>query len=402
MHVFAIIDSLVPAGAETSLAALVPKLVAKGVTLDVAYLHDLPGLQSELEAAGANLVDLAGRGGRAGWIVRARRAITRRRPDLVHTTLFEADVAGRVAARSLSVPVVSSLVGVSYDDQHRSDPSLKTWKIRAAQIVDVSTARLVTRFHAPSILLADAMAPSLRIPRRRIEVVPRGRDPEALGTRSALRSRRVRAAIGVGDSRPIVLAVARHEHKKGLDILLSAFALVRRKEPNARLIIAGKEGSQTASLRDQMRDLALTGSVHMLGSRGDVPDLLCAADVFVLPSRSEGFPGALIEAMALEAPIVAGDISPVREIAADSGAAIIARGDDPDSFATAILETLADPVAASERGRRGRRRFLARYTVDRIAEGMLGFYQRALREARGNDPARRPPTVTATDGARVE
>src|SRR5438132_1164237 len=118
MHVLYLIDSLhAGGGAEESLAALAPKLVARGATLDVAYLRERAGLQARLAQAGATVFSLAGWGGRAGWIRRARKLIHIRRPDLIHTTLFESDVVGRVAARMSGLPVVSSLVNVAYGSE---------------------------------------------------------------------------------------------------------------------------------------------------------------------------------------------------------------------------------------------------------------------------------------------
>jgi glycosyltransferase involved in cell wall biosynthesis len=392
LHILYIIDSLILAGAERSLAALTPALVAKEISVDVAYLHERPGVQSELRSAGANLFCLEGNSGRVGWILRSRRLIAERRPDLVHTTLFEADVAGRIAARSLRVPVVSSLVGLSYGVEHFRDPSLNPLKIRAAQLLDVATARSVVRFHAISTHLADAMARNLRVPRGRIDVIPRGREPERLGTRGPERSARVLAALGLSDPGPIVVAVSRHVYKKGLDVLIEAFATVKQQEPLAHLLVAGYEGAQTSAISAAVRRKGLGGSVRLLGPRDDVADLLSAADVFVFPSRSEGFGGALIEAMALQAPIVASDIPPVREVVGDDGSAMLVQPERPGSLAAAITETIADPLGAAERARRARQRFLSHFTIDRVAQRMVEFYERALHEAgRKQAPASRHP-----------
>jgi hypothetical protein len=114
LHVLYLIDSLVPGGAERSLVAMAPHLAAGGVRLEVATLHQRPGLQDELVGIGVPLHCLAGRGGRVRWAGRAARLITARRPDIVHTTLFEADLAGRVAATMCRTRVVSSLVNVAY------------------------------------------------------------------------------------------------------------------------------------------------------------------------------------------------------------------------------------------------------------------------------------------------
>lgn len=377
MHILYLIDSLVPGGAERSLASLAPFYVAGGMQLDVAYLHDRPGLQSALESAGAELFPLRSGRDRRRSIKLLRLLVKQRSPDLVHTTLFEADIAGRVAARLSHVPVVSSLVNIEYGPEQLGDPHLAGWKLRGAQMVDLSTARLVRRFHAVSRHVAEVMARRLLIRRNQIDVIPRGRDPARLGERSAHRRATARAAMHVDPSTPVVLAVARHEYQKGLDIAIDAFPLILRKLPGARLLIAGREGDQTAELRESVARLSVEDVVSFLGVRDDVPELLCGADAFVSPSRWEGLPGSVLEAMALETPIVATDIPTTRE-AVGEDCALLAPMGRPDALADATVATLLDPVAAARRSSRARTRFLERFTQDVVAAGMLSFYRRAL------------------------
>jgi glycosyltransferase involved in cell wall biosynthesis len=377
LHVLYVIDSLVAGGAERSLVDLAPGLVRAGVRLEVAYLHDRPGLQDRLAAAGAELVCLDGPGGRMGWIRRTRRLVAERRPDLIHTTLFEADVAGRTASILTRVPVVSSLVNPEYGPEQFADPRLSSWKLRAAQAVDVATARRVRRFHAVSEEVARVMATRLFVPRPRIDVVPRGRDPALLGERGPERRQRVRAALGIDPGTSLILAVARHEHQKGLDVLLDGLPAIVATGRPIHVLVAGREGDLTPRLRELTERHALKDVVTLLGTRSDVPDLLCAADVFAFPTRWEGLPGTVLEAMALEAPIVATDIPPVRE-AVGEGCALLVPVERPEAFADAVIALLESPDAATERARRARARFLERFTIDRSVAGMLAFYERAI------------------------
>ena len=399
MRVLYLIDSLGPGGAERSLAAMAPAYVRRGVELDVAYLIDRPGVHGDLEAAGARLDSLDGPGGRAGWTWRAERLIAARRPDLVHTTLFEADVAGRIAAGLAGMPVVSSLVNVAYGADHAATPGVRRWKVQGAQLVDAATARRVVRFHANTRYIADVMAPRLHVPRDRLEVIPRGRDPERLGRRDPERRAGVRAGLGVAPDTALLVAVARHEHQKGLDALLEALPGVLALVPGTRLVVAGRDGNQTPLLQAIVRRLGLEGAVTFLGPRDDVPDLLCAADAVVIPSRWEGLSNVLIEAMALEAPVVASDLPTLEDAASDGETAILVPPADPARLAPAIVATLADPEAARRRVGHARERFLRRFTVDHVADQMLAFYDRALvrRSARRYRRSRtRPPMPEAT------
>jgi glycosyltransferase involved in cell wall biosynthesis len=377
VKVLYVIDSLAGGGAERSLAVMAPHYAERGAELEVAYLKRANGVQAELERAGVRVFDLSGRGGRIDAIGRCARLIRFRRPDLVHTTLFEADVAGRAAGAIARVPVVSSLVNVAYSEAHLADPHLRPWRVRAAQVADALSARRVARFHAITVHVADEMARRLRIERSRIDVVPRGRDPERLGRRTRSRRARARKGLGIEPRTPVVLAAARHEYQKGLDVLVAAFPAVLQEQPRARLVVAGREGNQTDELRDTARRLGVESSVSFLGVRTDVEDLMCAADLFVLPSRWEGLGSVLLEAMALRAPIVATDLGPVRETVGD-GVARLVPVESPDDLARAIADTLRDPGARADMAARGAARFADRFTIDRVTDGMMGFYRRAL------------------------
>lgn len=378
MRVLYVIDSLVPGGAERSLVALAPWYAAKGIELDVAFLHDRIGLQHELQAAEVTLFCLAGPGGRIGWTRRAASLVRQRRPDLIHTTLFEADVAGRVAAALGRRPVVSSLVNVAYGPEMLSDPTLRKWKVRGAQIADGATARIVRRFHALTHHVADVMADRLRIPRDRIDVVPRGRDPVQLGTRTPERRSRIRTELEVDDHVPLLLAVARQERQKGLDVLLEALPEILSQVPAARLVVAGRAGSQTASLQATVNRRRLQESVRFLGARADVAELLCGADLFVFPSRWEGLGGAVLEAMALEVPIVVSDLPTVREVVGGEKAAWLIQPDRSDELARAVLAALNDPHETRRRAAVAAERFRARFTIEVVADAMVAFYDRAL------------------------
>jgi glycosyltransferase involved in cell wall biosynthesis len=377
VHVLYVIDSLDrPGGAEQALAAMAPHLMGAGVTLDIAYLTERPGFQDDLREAGAHVVPVL----EPGRLPRTRALaglIRQRRPDLVHTTLYEADLAGRWAAAATRTPVVSSLVNVAYGPEHRDAPELSARKVRAAQLADAASCRTVRRFHALTDYVAGIMSRRLLIRRSRIDVVPRGRDLAVLGDRSAERRHAVRQRIGLADDVPVVVAAARHEYQKGLDTLVSAFAEVRRAQPDAQLVIAGREGTATELLRRRADEGGVTGCVHLLGPRTDVPDLIAAADVFAAPSRWEGLGSAVLEAMGIGTPVVAGDVAAIRETITGEGALLVPVS-DPPALARALVDALGDPAAAAARAEVAAGRFRSRNTIQRVSEAMLDFYGRAL------------------------
>jgi glycosyltransferase involved in cell wall biosynthesis len=323
------------------------------------------------------LFDLSGGGGRTGAIRRTRTLVAERAPDLIHTTLFEADVAGRSAGALTRVPVVSSLVNMEYGPEQFADPRIKAWKLRGAEAVDIATARLVTRFHAITEHVADVMHRRLHVPRAKIDVIPRGRDPRILGERTEARRSQARRLLGIDTGVPLLLAVARQEHQKGLDVLVAALPAILDRRPETILVIAGREGGATAELRAQIARLGLDNRVRFLGARDDVADLMCAADAFVLPSRWEGLGSVLIEAMGMQVPIVASDLPPIVETV-PRDMAILVPPERSNELAGAILDVVDRPDAARFRAASAYRRFHERYTVARVAEAMIAFYDRCL------------------------
>ena len=364
MKVVYVIDSLAGGGAERSLVEMVPPLVESGVDLTIAVLHDRDGFRDEALAGGARVVTVGGRRV-AGRVAPLRALLSHLRPDLVHTTLFDADVAGRIAARSVGVVVTGSLVNLHYGPESRQ-PGVSPFKQRAVQALDATTARLAPRLHAVSSAVADVMAPRLRYPRERIDVIPRGRDPERLGRRTAERRLAARASLGVGPDERLVLAIGRLEHQKGFDRLLAAMPAVVGALPRATLRIAGKDGRESEPLRSAADAHGLDPDAVFLGERSDVADLLCAADLFVLASRREGMPGALIEAMALETPILTSDLPVARELLGD-GVRVVPEGAPWADAIVAALDAPSDTVAA-------RHAFEERFTVRASARALADFW----------------------------
>ncbi|MFG3056525.1 glycosyltransferase family 4 protein [Kitasatospora sp. NPDC048239] len=377
MHVLYVIDSVSRVGgAEQGLVAMAPQLVRAGVKLDVAYLKDSPGgFQPELTAAGVDVFGV-GRATRGRTAAALHRLIRERRPELVHTTLYESDVLGRAAALSARTPVVSSLVNSSYGPEHRHARGLSPWKVRAAQAVDAATAQGTRRFHALTRHVAGAMARRLRVSSDRIDVVPRGRDPELLGTVTPDRRAAVRTALGLPQDVPVVLAAARQQYQKGLDVLLEAWPAVLRAEPEAVLLLAGSEGGETARLEALA---GAAGQVRFLGPRGDVFDLMAAADAFAVPSRWEGLGSAAMEAMGVGVPLVCADVPALRETVGSEDYARLVPPERPAELAAALVDTLDDRAAARMRAKSARARFLTSFTLHQVSVQMVEFYERSLR-----------------------
>jgi glycosyltransferase involved in cell wall biosynthesis len=371
MRVLYVIDSLIGGGAEHSLAHMAPGYRDHGIELHVAFLKSRWDVADALRDAGAELHPTALDESRPRQLVALVQLIRKLRPDIVHTTLWEANVLGRVASALTATPVVSTFATSSYSAAQDS-PSVGRIKLRMARLIDMATARAAVRFHAVSNQVAVDMALRMRLNRKRIVVIPRARRRDLLGESSAERRLTVRTSLNVEASTPIVLAVARQEHVKGLDVLIDAAATLRQRLPDLVVLVAGRRGRASDDLVGQTRAKGLEETITFLGHRTDVADLMVASDVVVVPSRIEGMPGVVLEAMALERPVVASDIAMVREAIGDDAAALVAVGDAPALAAALERALVAYPV---ERTKAARQRFDETFAPAPVASQLAAFYR---------------------------
>lgn len=341
----------------------------------VVVLHgDANGL-ADLTSAGVRVfLPSVAKPGRLRAMAHVRRAIRAFRPDIVHTSLFDADVAGRLAAWLCGVPCITSFVNTPYGPEARAAETAPARKLQTVQILDRLLSRHATSgFHAISDATADHAVRYLGVERQRIRVVPRGRRAATLGERSPGRRSSLREELG-WQQRPIVINVARQEPQKGHLFLLEAFAEVLRTHPDAWLVLVGREGRSTAAIEDKIRALGLQHAVQRLGVRTDVADLLCAADVFAFTSLYEGLGGAAVEAAGAALPVASFDISAIREVVGDSHPWLVP-AQDAMALASAIDEILIDEDRAHAVGAALRERFLERYELSSVTEQMSQLYQ---------------------------
>jgi glycosyltransferase involved in cell wall biosynthesis len=147
------------------------------------------------------------------------------------------------------------------------------------------------------------------------------------------------------------------------------------------LIVGG--GRREAEIQQAAADLGLSGQVHFLGSRVDVPDLLQAMDTFVLPSYSEGLSLSLLEAMAAGLPVIATAVGGNPELVMDGVTGLLIPAKDAEALAAALERVLADPAWAKEMGEKARRQVAENYSVERLGREINGIYEELVEEKFG-------------------
>ena len=330
-------------------------------------------MDRQLQAQGFRIITL-GPTSTIGRVTRLRRFLTEERPDLIHTTIIESDIVGRMAAVGTGIPVVTSVVNTSYSPARLGDPQVSRWKLSAVKAIDGFTARHLTAgFHALTDTVATATARELRVPRSAITVIPRGRDFDRLGQVTHQRRTAVRRVLGIDEHDQVVLTVGRQEYQKGHVVLVEAAARLAATRPNLKILIAGRVGSQSKAIRDRIRRLNLVGVVEPLDHRDDVPDLFAAADLFAFPSLFEGFGGSLLEAMAMGLPAVVSDLPVFHEVAGSS--VQYAPTNDAHSWADAMADLLDDPQARDRLGASAKSRARRMYDVEDVADAYEIWYR---------------------------
>ncbi len=197
---------------------------------------------------------------------------------------------------------------------------------------------------------------------------------------SRAETQRVREELGIEARMPLLLTVGRLTPQKGHDVLIEAVPAVLAQHPEARFICVG-EGPELPSLQAQAASLGVTHAVRFLGHRSDVPALLAAADLFVLPSRFEGHPLAALEASALGLAVVGTRVCGLEEAVVPRETGLLVEPDRPQDLANAMLELMGDRERRRRMGEAGRRFVAEHYTAQQMAERTMALYDRLLAEA---------------------
>lgn len=324
-----------------------------------------------------------------GYVRRLSRLITTGRYDVVHSHEFVYSGVGVWVARRIGIPAVCTF---HHWQAPPEAPLLRKPVLRelrsAYGAVSVRyalrTATFVTALSRKviSTLKPDyENSPNCRILSLSAEAPP----PLDAPARAALR-----AEIGVSVDTPVVLHVGRFIEQKNHAGVLAVFARVREAVPSATLVLAG-QGPLRDAILDQIRERGLAPSVRFLGLRGDVPQLMGASDVFLFPSRDEGFGLAALEANAAGLPVVGTTISGLDEAVVNGETAVLHDLADVAGMAESVVRFLRDRDRAARYGAAGRQRAIREFSHAAAAAKLRALYADACCGASGltEDPLSR-------------
>jgi glycosyltransferase involved in cell wall biosynthesis len=335
--------------------ALCGRLAALGVSVHVVTLETLVSV---------------------GAVARLAGAFRRLGPDLVQSHGARSNVYARLAARLSGTRAVVSTVHNALTDYPVSAARLAVYRA-----LDRVTLPLTTRV----VCVADALAPLYR---GRAVVVRNGIDVEDFDPLAvAGTARALRRGLGL-DEGPLLGFVGRLTPQKDPLAFVDVLARVRHAHPAVGAVIVG-DGPLRGDVERAVRARGLGACCRVLGARGDVAALLATLDVFVLTSVSEGLPFVILEAMALERPVVATAVNGVVDVVEPGVTGVLVARGDGGALARAVLDTLADRDRARAMGRAGRRRRVeANFTASRMVRETEALYLDVLRGAPATADAR--------------
>ena len=194
----------------------------------------------------------------------------------------------------------------------------------------------------------------------------------------------LRSTLGIPTHAPLIVTVGNVRPVKGIDILIEAAAKVVQQNPEAVFLVLGRisDGEYFRQLQTMVQRLGVREKVRFVSESAQILSTLRASNVFCLPSRSEGFSNALIEAMACELPCVATRVGGNAEAIEDGQSGYVVESEDSDAIADRILKLLRDPSMARTMGKTGRKIVEAKFTSEIMMRKLVALYEHLLQESR--------------------
>ncbi|MGI8828228.1 MAG: glycosyltransferase [Candidatus Limnocylindria bacterium] len=395
IRILQVVGNLERGGGQEVVRTLVRNLLEVGVSPVVASLADGP-LRAEIEASGVPVVVVRGRTRsilkgppamrefamiRHGLLEVART----HRTSVVQTHLLRSlDFLALTLRWDPQVVAVFWTIHNALLDLRADQLPGRQWllgpKRAAHRALYRIGGRTVDAFIAVSADVGANVRASYRPSPGRLIVIPNGVDTERYGP--AFARHETRQGIGIPAHVPLAIVVAKLMTQKGHEVLLDALPSVLEQFPELHTVLVG-DGELRDSLEGRVRNTGLAGRVAFLGNRPDIPALLAASDLFVLPSLWEGLPMALLEAMASGLPVVATAVSGTRDVVQSDRSGVLVAPGNAQALAEGMTKVLADASFASSLGDAARARVEDCYSARAQALRHAQLYRSRLNIAEG-------------------
>jgi glycosyltransferase involved in cell wall biosynthesis len=296
---------------------------------------------------------------------RLARHFAEERVDIVHSHDPYTNVIATAAARLAGTRMILA-------SRRWLEPPVRTRSLGALNAI---AYRVAHRVIANSPLVARSLETKERVRAERITVVPNFVDEDAFTAPTADQRRRLRGELRLEDEAVVVGVVARLAPPKDHDTLLRATQILGPSWPALRVVIVG-DGPLRASLESLARQLGIAEIVRFAGTRLAQPSMHHVFDIAVLPTHKEGFPNAVLEAMAAGCPVVASAVGGVPDAVIEGETGLLVPPGDPQSLSRALAVMLASPERRLAMGAAGARYARARYHSTPVVSALEDHYER--------------------------
>ncbi|MDA1014789.1 MAG: glycosyltransferase [Planctomycetota bacterium] len=359
------ITDLDSGGAERALVEIVTRLDRTAWEPHVICLSPPGELVAILESNNIPVECLGLKGLRNAWVlVRLVSRLRRIRPVLLQTFLHHANIVGRLAAKLARVPHVVSGIRVA---EKRSRFRLR---------IDRWTDRFVDRHVCVGQAVAEFAATVGGLPREKLVVIPNGVDHDAFSSAASVD---LHAEFGIPTDRRTFLFVGRLDPQKAPEVLLRAFVDLQPSEAGAHLLFVG-DGPDRAALEATVMSHAVDDCVTFAGRRSDVPAIMAAAHSLVLPSRWEGLPNVILEAMSVGLPVIATRVEGSSELLAGGRYGTLVEVDSPTELTAAMNRHLETPQHAQEQAQAAQLMCHSEFTWQECSSRFANLYRSLLAE----------------------
>lgn len=354
-------------GIERMLLDLLPRLAEKGIPNKLICFESLGTMGGQigekLTSRGITVYHL-GYDGKFNFqgMRNLLSVIEKWSPDLVHVHGYKASIIGGGVVLPSGIPVVST-----YHAEAKKTDGIGLYIWLETQII-----RKFMGVAAVSDAIADELR-SRKLATGRIQVIPNGIDDRFA------RSERMTRQEGSSPFSPSLLVVGRLIEAKNFQLVLHALNRLKAAYPTAGLVVAG-EGPFKENLEKIANELNVSESVRFAGFVDNIGELMMECDCFLLPSRTEGMPISLLEAMSFELPIIASKVGTVPSVTRDGREALLVEPDNPTEIYSALCSILGNQELRLRLANNARNRFLENFTSEKMAERYIDFYDRILRE----------------------
>ncbi len=372
IRILYIITSSGIGGAEKILYYTATGLDHNKYDVSVCSLKNKGEIARELEKRGIKVycLHMGGRERFFGWLssiialIRLFPYLRRKKPTIVHSFLFRANILTRIVGYLTGIPIVISSVRVMGGEK------------KYFHYVEMITSFMVDHYVAVSESVKRYIIDKSRISDEKISVIYNGVN---FKNQDDPHEQNVKIPFKVENEDRLLMTVGRLHVQKGHCYLIKAISKVQKEFPKVKLLVIGK-GEEENNLKKLVKTLDLTDKIVFIGLSSDIEKILAIAELFLLPSLWEGLPNALLEAMAAGKPVLATEVGGIPELVVRGETGILIPPRDSDVLATAIIDLLRNKLKAKDMGEAGRTRAEEHFSIQKMIEKTGSLYQKLLKE----------------------